>query len=384
MDEQAFLAPARCFCEEFEGPKDPALACSGCKVVYYCGAAHQKEDRKSHKAACSFIKQTREKLEHEESALRNNPGAGEWCMPADVFTTRVGRFWSIDGTRAYMKARFAAANALLLVHTIPAVEMALAHFTDMLRLNRNDDLGVADIVPVLLLRLDREQECYDFLKWWAVTSAETDPEHDYADVNLPYLDIHGADALEREEGIFQRRGRTSLSHLATLTLLKLHFFLELKGKFTGHGTTKGRSPSQQIPKTGGSLMETRTSQPKALDMIQMNIQYSRLMHAVNNANQHFWELLVDGATPVVPKGAYPPAPGAIEEAHLALHHTQRAWQESKGAIKTIEEQDIASPGAKIIRVYNPEGAKRPIGDVARWKGTETLDLIKSSKPSDAS
>jgi ribonuclease HI len=52
-----------------------------------------------------------------------------------MFITNVGDFWGVPGTRDYMRARFATANALLQIHTIAAGELALAQFTDMMRLN---------------------------------------------------------------------------------------------------------------------------------------------------------------------------------------------------------------------------------------------------------
>jgi hypothetical protein len=52
-----------------------------------------------------------------------------------------------------MRARLLAADALVKVGTVVAVEKALQHYTDMLRLCRTDNLGVRDIIPGLLLRL---------------------------------------------------------------------------------------------------------------------------------------------------------------------------------------------------------------------------------------
>jgi len=75
-----------------------------------------------------------------------------------------------------MRARFAAADALLKANTAVSVANALEHFKDMLRLCRSDNLAVRHVVPVLMLRLGQEQECYDFLKWWAITGK--DEEHD--------------------------------------------------------------------------------------------------------------------------------------------------------------------------------------------------------------
>lgn len=85
---------------------------------------------------------------------------------ARPFESSVGHFWGIPDTRDYMRARYAHVEALLEVQTRTAVARALEHTLDLFRLNRSDNLGVRNLVPSLSIRLGRDQECYDFLKWW--------------------------------------------------------------------------------------------------------------------------------------------------------------------------------------------------------------------------
>jgi hypothetical protein len=35
-------------------------------------------------------------------------------------------------------------------------------------------MGVRDLIPALYIRLDQDQECYDFLKWWLTYPAILD------------------------------------------------------------------------------------------------------------------------------------------------------------------------------------------------------------------
>ncbi|KAI1861941.1 hypothetical protein JX265_009444, partial [Neoarthrinium moseri] len=212
------LAPPHCAAC---GVTSQLLRCGGCKVVSYCSATHQSAHRAEHKAICNAIKKSRETLAHEEAALRARPA--NLYLPFDVFNAGAGRFWGIIDTRDYMRARFAAADSLLQVDTVSAAEEALDHLMDMLRLCRSDNLGVRDIVPTLLLRLDREQECYDFLKWWATVGS--DMHYDWGDVTLPYLNIRGADAFEDFDAFDVNS--LGLAHLVAATLLKLRLFLDL-------------------------------------------------------------------------------------------------------------------------------------------------------------
>ncbi len=332
------LGPKRCaVCASKSG----LLNCGGCKAVTYCGTAHQLAHRSTHRATCTAIKKSREALEREEAALRANPG--EPFMPTDVFNTSVGRFWGILGTRDYMRARFAAADALLKVDTVTAVEKALEHFTDMLRLCRSDNMGVRDVIPDLLLRLGREQECYDFLKWWAVIDDKDhyNGHYNWGDVTLPYLDMRGANAFEPVD-IFCS-GNSSLNHLVSLTLLKLRICLDLEVFEEPDWLKFGdRRPV-------GKLVQAKMRRSKRLNVSTtveaLRNQYRRLCRVVKDANPYFWEALVDEREDVY---SMPPfySPGSIEEADLALHRCERAWEESVDALGMID-----SDTSQFTRVY---------------------------------
>ena len=83
-----------------------------------------------------------------------------------------GHFWGILETRTYMRYRYALVEALLKIDTYAAVLAAHDHLMEMLYLCRGDNMGVRDTVPALKLRLRRDQECYDFLKWWYTTGQD--------------------------------------------------------------------------------------------------------------------------------------------------------------------------------------------------------------------
>jgi hypothetical protein len=212
------LGPQRCdVCEKLTGWK----LCGACKVVSYCCVAHQSRVRPSYKTRCTKVKKDRERLEHEEAKLRSR--SADMFMPADIFTEGVGRFWGIMETHDYMRARYAAADAMLAFDTRVAVEKALDHFLDMCRLCRGDNLGIRYIIPAIFLRLGREQECYDFLNWWTTTGGRSD--YNWGDPEEPYLDIRGADVLEDIE-IFHKV--SDVFALVLLTLLKLRLLNSLR------------------------------------------------------------------------------------------------------------------------------------------------------------
>ncbi|KAI6391314.1 hypothetical protein MCOR23_009031 [Pyricularia oryzae] len=284
MEETLILAPRICaVC----GEKAGLLFCTGCRVVHYCGRKHQEDHRPAHKSACNAIKKATLALEKEETKLRS--------MLPDVFDTQVGRFWGIVETRDYMMTRFVAAKAILRVNNVDAVEKALSHLKDMLRLCRSDNLVMRDIVPFLHLRLGQEQECYDFLKSWLV---------DGSDGRKPNTDIRDADAFE-------------LQSLPDLKLVKT------RGKTT---------PSDRIPAKVEDLQS----------------QYLKLCQAVHNANPYIWPLLVRQDTVPKPPDSY--SPGSPDEAELVVFNCKRAWFETEDAIVMIDGDT-----AKFATVYRGSG-----------------------------
>lgn len=318
------------------------LLCGGCKVVSYCGVEHQTSDRPSHKSVCKEVKKTREKLEREETTLRAKPG--DIMLPPDVFTNGVGNFWRIVDTRDYMRARCQAADALVKAHTWLSVQKALEHFLDMLRLCRGDNMGVRDLVPPLMMRLGQEQECYDFLKWWA--TCDPDGTYDWGDTTLPYLNIRNADPFESIEPF--RSHALSLSQLSTLTLLKLSLHLDLchmrkvdeDGGLDGllQGVSDPGDKENSFDRPVGNLARAWMQQPENRRNVsemetRLKAQYIDLIGIVHKQNSHFWETLLKEKTPTPPLSY---SMGSQEEADLAVFQGKAAWNEICDALTTVK------------------------------------------------
>ena len=144
--------------------------CSACKIHRYCSREHQAQDRATHRVICKNMKKGRTELAKEEDAVRN--ATPDFMTPANAFETDVGRFWGLHSTRPYMQARFLVAEACRESGTLDGVTEALEHMQDMLHLCASDNLGIRYIVPTTMLRLDRDQEAYDFVKWWQTEGAD--------------------------------------------------------------------------------------------------------------------------------------------------------------------------------------------------------------------
>ncbi|KAH6697558.1 hypothetical protein F5X68DRAFT_257700 [Plectosphaerella plurivora] len=304
----ALVAPQSCL---LCGLESSIFQCDDCQVVNYCSAAHRAAHLSKHKAACDRIKKSRKNLEKEDAALRAMPT--DFMLPADIFKTGVGDFWGMTDTRDYMRARYGAAKALLQINTPAAYEKALAHFTDMIRLNESDNMGLRDIIPCLLLRLDMEQECYDFVKQWAFTNDEGCATKS----NVP------ADIFESVDFLDTKYPAVDLAQLVSLTLLKLRLYLDL-------ATLKSQSVDIDLMRRG--VLEQTVK--------NLQTQYRTLRKIVHEQNPYFWGLLVDRSfkTPVSPESyTY----GSIEEARVTLIRCRHSWNVTQDAVPMIAKETPA-------------------------------------------
>ncbi len=135
-------------------------------MVLYCCRDHQIADfEKNHKVSCLEFKKSTAKMIKEENILHAAPVGTFWN--GDPFVNSVGHFWGIHETRDYMRARFAVAQVLERMGSKTSLLAALDHLMDQLRLCRGDNLGVREFIPGIMLRIGKDQECYDFIKWSA-------------------------------------------------------------------------------------------------------------------------------------------------------------------------------------------------------------------------
>jgi hypothetical protein len=233
------LNPQCCVCKTEQG----LSRCVGCDVVFYCGRDHQTAHWSKHKMPCKQIKTTKNKLEAEIKALNAKPSTSKFKEKS--FENSIGHFRDIADTRTYMRVRHSHVGALQEIKNRTAVQTALGHLLDMLRLNRKDNMGVRDLIPTLYIRLDQDQECYDFLKWWLTNPNKLDDwENDDDDDDDSFLNIKNADALENPAGF--GRINHSLAHYAMLYLLKLRMVLNIVAIELVNKHTESKCPPQLL------------------------------------------------------------------------------------------------------------------------------------------
>jgi hypothetical protein len=302
-----------------------------------CGRDHQISDRDDHKRVCNSIKKAQGALDLEEQRLRAHPG--DLMTPANVFEEGEGHFWGILETRTYMRSRFALVEALLKVKTPDAVDAALQHLMDMLRLCRGDNMGVRDLVPALFLRLGKDQEGYDFVKWYATTGQ--DSHYDWGNMILPFLDVKDADVFEPVD-VFTRK-YLALSHTVSVTLLKIRLLLDVRA--LQNSTAMGEKlPQEALDNIPDQLLSTifaknkdiMESKGQSALIENLESQVKKLYTAVKRESEYFWSaLLQPGPHLTARPAAY--SPGSMEHMQLVLQYNYDSWVETPGAIDVIRD-----------------------------------------------
>ncbi|PHH88599.1 hypothetical protein CDD83_7326 [Cordyceps sp. RAO-2017] len=352
VDELNGLAPRSC---ELCHGKEHVMRCSACQAVFYCSKACQTVDREDHKMPCKVIKKARLLYESEYEKLRDKPG--DVFTPERVFETAVGHFWGILDTRPYMRARYGFVDALLLSYgtaggPVDVVQTALNHLLDMLRLCRSDNMGVRDLIPALYIRLGRDQEAYDFVKWYA-TSGQ-DPEYDWGDMELPFLDVKDADLLEEpHENFLNEKWMSSLSHTVALMLLKVRVLLDLQAVQNASVALCGAVPQEVVDlvrnQLVGSVIRARRdlllAEPEETTRLveSLKCQIQQLHRVVKGYNPHFWNLLVEDPDVGVLNRPNQYSTRSSEEAILVIGYSSAAWYETPGAVDVLRKLTKPTP-----------------------------------------
>lgn len=182
---------------------------------------YKYDDLKKKKDLEKQIKNSRVLIKKEERKLRQT--SPNILFPENVFEEHVGHFWGIFETRPFMTAKYNLIEKLIEYNTCTTILEALTESLDCLRLCRGDNMGVRFLVPSLYLKLNREQECYDFIKWWATCD---DISYDWGDMSLPYLNIKDADIYEQLDEKFFKK--FDIQYLIALFLIKIRIYISLQ------------------------------------------------------------------------------------------------------------------------------------------------------------
>jgi tetratricopeptide (TPR) repeat protein len=102
-----------------------------------------------------LAEETARSLEEAKSLYEKGVTAGERALGRQMFRDDVGHFWGILETRPYMRARAGLAQSLWM---LGKRQEAIDHYSDMLRLNPNDNQGIRYILAQCLLEIGADED----------------------------------------------------------------------------------------------------------------------------------------------------------------------------------------------------------------------------------
>ncbi|KAG2014352.1 hypothetical protein CC2G_011178 [Coprinopsis cinerea AmutBmut pab1-1] len=252
-----------------------------------------------------------------------------------------------------MRARIDFVLKYLKVPTLDSVQSGLDDLLNMLRLCRGDNLGVRDIVPGLYIRLQRDQTCYDFLKWYATEGERGD--YDWGDMSLPYLNLKDEDVMEDPVGLFKPEWHAS--HVVPVLLIKLRMLLDLKDLVASKvletlalPSEKGPEPKlnfdvlQEIRREIATRSGVWSSRPqllepkdleKRVETLEKQVQW--LFVEIHGANKFLWKGMLEHEEWLkITPGPY--SHGMQSEALLLVHNNAWSWIETEGAMEWLKQQ----------------------------------------------
>ncbi|KAK4183654.1 hypothetical protein QBC35DRAFT_393435 [Podospora australis] len=339
------MIPKHCeICKKTEGLQ----RCAACSVYYYCSREHQTQDWSTHKSTCKQISGARKKVEEEKAKI-----------PDAVFEERKGRCWAGNPDfRPYMKARYFHGELLIRSWRRQGIEDALENYLGMVHLNRGDNQSARDSVPPLYIRLGKDQDAYDFCKWWGLKEGSGQDKHyNWADTTLPFLNIQGADAAEPCDDFFGY-AVLRLTHLLSAYLIKFRLLQCFKALGMYKKIWQQQADTDELP-TKQEILEALKDKPfmcygdaidhqPVLEIFQdenlFNKKTQDLMEqmmliwfAVNEYNEHMWPMLTSPDERTLSTNPMPYTPGSWAEANIAFANTYSAWVETAGSIPALRK-----------------------------------------------
>ncbi|PWY88099.1 hypothetical protein BO94DRAFT_595946 [Aspergillus sclerotioniger CBS 115572] len=324
------------------------IRCDSCQVITYCSQEHKAAHNPTHLGICLDIKSQRTNVTWTESRLPfNTKFVLHPCQKLRRFPPgRLGRrlasnglSWQDDNEKAYVQSRLDLGQALSGVRTRESLQAQLTHVMDVLKMSDSAPRFLRILAPVLMLRLDQDQNCYSFLKWWARAKEARSKKvtTHYNDPGLWFQAINLADFFEPVDFVHD------LAHTIIMTLFKIKILLGIRNLDTlasisveeDSETFLRGAARTAIVSDRCKLMMDGSKRQEMIDVLLMQVE--KLYDGVAKKNGCYWSALVSA------EGSLEWKPdmkkhGFLEDMQDILGYTHDAWRETPGAIDFIRDK----------------------------------------------
>ncbi|KAJ5108822.1 hypothetical protein N7456_005497 [Penicillium angulare] len=301
------------------------ILCTGCQAMPYCSQEHQ-DSHEAHKTACHDIQDLKRRIEMAQLQFQHG--------------NRLVRYSLFANSRQYMDAHWAVFNSLGRVHCVQSLEAQLDHATHMLKSSFMESFDTASIIPEILLRLDRDQECYAFVRWWKTKQKQ----YQWDNADFPVLSSIEVDPLESVA--YFGKGRNDVFHLTCVALLKVKLILDVLRL-----QQSTRTIGLRVPKEILDLINTYVPRSPIVsasrDLIygsyknrwiliaKLESQVKLLYQLILSADKNFWDDLMKTKQDLIRASPDPPVWGHTEVRALLLRRVCSACVEIPGTVDYI-------------------------------------------------
>ena len=295
-------------------------------------------------------------VDTEAEALRNP--LGEVGTPSGNGLATSSRAELADGV-AYTEALSGLVATLGEVQPLSrrSVQAQLDRMWDLLRIKPYGPEALSTRMPILMLRLGLDQDCWEFMNCWY--RHWTDTVNWRSVPEFPPVSPM-ADVFERCRYIWERKVRVSytsgLSYMATTTLLKIRLLIDIRAICASFDVLILRFPREITDRIrdfipSATLADkhlTRAESDKLQPLIrELEHQVKELYKEVQRINPHFWPELVrrSASRTKVPSNwekedrvtSRVDTQGSAATMRAAMYNTFGAWIESPLAIDYIRQ-----------------------------------------------
>eukprot|EP01083_Nonionella_stella_P027475 75653_1 len=321
--------------------------CGRCQLVYYCNRQCQRNDYAQHKGFCLEHKKIHKSMKTHEAVLRDQ----------GYFTSdNIGHFWGLHDPRDYCRAKHALSECIVSLghnqNSKRLYEIGLSHLMELLRLCHGDNMGVRDEVCFILLKLNRDQDAYNFIKWWQ--TIDPDGVYDWGDPppsnEGDWLYLKNQNILEDLLQITELNQWINLNFLSVLFMIKMRIVY----KFTVFAAQfkQVQSSLQSVLKVNERNIITNT-----IGLYLTGGHRNYVNQTIKTQTEHadkYLSIMVD-RNKIFVQSLLNPQPlrqfsqptgyshGSTEEAWLVHHRSWRAMARIRGAKEMITEKVGENP-----------------------------------------
>ncbi|KAE8421437.1 hypothetical protein BDV36DRAFT_292362 [Aspergillus pseudocaelatus] len=305
----------------------------------YCDREHQTLDLPWHQATCMAVKRSCIWMEQIEGVL---------CYHGHTLFIDANQPSGWHQTPWYMTARLNLIHALSRIKHVESAQAQLRHFMDMFELCGYNHAGEWAGIPALMLRINKDQECYDFVKWWHTVCGS------YGDnVPLPSslcFNVTNADAFERLD-LFSDRFANS-RYIVALTLLKVKLLLDIRKLDQVVFALGAIFPREildmilsYVPRSSVVARNCRALNDEARQKLvhELETQVDILFREVKKRDPFLWWKLASRSSVLDARYSEPPTSRhVIDTVALSLMFNHTVWLETPGATDFIKAKLVGS------------------------------------------